>query len=84
MKKNVFASTRVLMMILLLSFTGCKKKDVPVLDTLPVTQISGTSAISGGNITYDGGETVIDRGVCWSKNIKPVITENKTSDGAGA
>jgi len=39
--------------------------------------------VSGGTITGDGGATVTARGVCWSINQNPTISNNKTSDGNG-
>ena len=72
---------------------GCKKDDnsnnntnanLPVLSTNAVTNITNTTATCGGNITSDGGSTVTERGVCWSTNISPTISNSKTSDGTGA
>lgn len=56
----------------------------PELTTSTVTGITQTSAISGGNITSDGGVAVTARGVCWSstKTI-PDITDSKTTNGSG-
>jgi hypothetical protein len=42
-----------------------------------------TTATCGGNISSDGGATVIERGVCWSTSQFPTIANNKTSDGEG-
>jgi len=66
--------------------SGCKKEEIPTatLTTSVITNITGTSASSGGNITDDGGSTVTVRGVCWSTGITPTIADNKTTDGAGA
>lgn len=52
--------------------------------TNTVTDITGTSAKCGGNITYTGTETIASRGVCWSKNQSPTITDSKTTDGGNA
>ncbi len=82
--KKFSKSTLTLITIIFISTSGCKKKEVPVVETNPVSEISGTSAVSGGNITDDRGETVLSRGVCWSTGIKPSISDNKSSDGAGA
>ena len=62
--------------------TSCKE-DVPILSTIEVTDITGTSAMSGGNISDDKGATVSVRGVCWGTNQNPTIQNNKTSDGSG-
>ncbi|MCK9639745.1 MAG: hypothetical protein M0R39_07520 [Prolixibacteraceae bacterium] len=53
------------------------------LTTSALSGITSTSAVSGGNISNDGGSTVTARGVCWSTNQNPGITDNKTSDGTG-
>lgn len=63
---------------------SCKEKaEAPILSTKDVTDISETSAISGGNISDDKGATVTSRGVCWSTSQNPTIENNKTSDGSG-
>lgn len=70
---------------------SCEKDDdnnnsqnkVPTLTTIEVSEITQTSAISGGDITDDGGAGVTARGVCWSTNQSPTISDNKTEDGSG-
>ncbi len=56
---------------------------LPVITTIAVTNFTATTAISGGNITSNGGSAIIDRGVCWSTSPNPTITNNKTFDGSG-
>ena len=43
--------------------SGCKKEEIPTatLTTSTITNITVTSASSGGNITDDGGSTVTVR-----------------------
>jgi uncharacterized protein (TIGR02145 family) len=55
----------------------------PALTTSAVTAITASTAVSGGNITSDGGGTVSAKGVCWSTNQSPTIADAKTSDGSG-
>jgi hypothetical protein len=56
----------------------------PTLSTTAASSITVTSAISGGNITADGGFSVTARGVCWSTSPLPTIAlSTKTSDGSG-
>ena len=62
---------------------SCKKKEVPTLTTTVLTNITGTSATSGGTIISEGSGTVVSKGVCWGNGIDPTITDNKTTDGAG-
>lgn len=64
---------------------SCKKTTLPELTTTKVTDITAISAVSGGNVTSNGGAEVTARGVCWSTKEKPTINSNpnKTSDGTG-
>ena len=55
----------------------------PTLTTVAVTEITANSATSGGNISNDGGATVLARGLCWSTNPNPTTDSFKTTDGAG-
>ncbi len=51
--------------------------------TVEVTDISGTTAVSGGNVTADGGSAVTAYGVCFSTSPNPTIADGTTSDGNG-
>jgi hypothetical protein len=55
----------------------------PTVTTTTVTAITSTDAISGGNVTSDGGATVTARGVCYSTNPNPTTANFKTLDGSG-
>lgn len=46
----------------------------PTVTTAVVTQITETSAVVGGNVTSDGNAGVTERGVVYSTNPNPVIT----------
>lgn len=56
---------------------------VPTVTTTAVTNITLTTATSGGNVTSDGGAIVTMRGVCWSTSANPTISESHTTDGSG-
>jgi hypothetical protein len=58
-------------------------RTVPFLTTDSVALITQTTAVSGGNITNDGGEAVTARGVCWSTTANPTTNDNITSEGTG-
>lgn len=71
-----------------LVFTGCNKSSdddlsqfVPVVTTNAVTtNLTSTSALSGGYITNFVSNTISEYGVCWSTTNKtPVITDTKTA-----
>ena len=51
--------------------------------TNEVTDITATSAKSGGVITHDGGSEITARGVCWSTAPEPDLSSNCTEDGSG-
>lgn len=78
--------------IIAIAYPGCKKSSdatsqgsasTPSLTTSAVTNITNSSAGSGGTITSDGGLTITARGVCWSTSHNPTISDIKTSDGNG-
>jgi len=56
---------------------------VPTLVTSQVTSIASTSAVSGGNITSDGGALITARGVAYGTAQSPTITNSSTSNGTG-
>jgi len=47
------------------------------------SEITETTAVSGGDIIHDGGENVFVRGICWSTLPNPTIADNKTENGSG-
>lgn len=53
------------------------------MTTTSISNISTSTAVSGGNITNDGGLTILDRGVCWNTSPNPTIANNKTTNGPG-
>ncbi len=55
----------------------------PTITTTAVSDITPTTASSGGNVTSDGGEAVTARGVCWSTSANPTISDSHTTDGTG-
>lgn len=55
----------------------------PTITTPDATNITNTSATSGGNITSDGGATVTTRGVCWNTSSNPTTANSYTTDGSG-
>ncbi|MFM7590079.1 MAG: fibrobacter succinogenes major paralogous domain-containing protein [Bacteroidota bacterium] len=56
---------------------------VPIIETSQVTSIVSTSAVSGGNITSDGGASVTARGVAYGSAQNPTTTNSTTSNGTG-
>jgi uncharacterized protein (TIGR02145 family) len=54
---------------------------IPTLTTTAITAIDETTAVSGGNITSDGGGAVTARGVCWATTASPLATGSHTTNG---
>ena len=57
--------------------------NLPVVTTSPITDITRTTAIGGGNVTNDGGAAVTERGICWGTDHNPSISGSHLSNGMG-
>ena len=56
--------------------------DLPKVTTAAVTNITKTSAITGGEVTYDGGADVTERGIVYSFSANPTTADSKIIDAA--
>jgi uncharacterized protein (TIGR02145 family) len=83
MKKRVNILTVIGLASVIFLAYGCKKAVLPTVTTAEVSAITINSAISGGEITADGGDDIIAKGVCWNTTSAPTIADSKTSDGKG-
>ena len=91
MASNVYNLWKPLLAVLIL-ITGCSKDpdqpqgtiDLISINTADPSQISQTSAVSGGSIQEEGTKTVKARGVCWSTTQNPTVNDSRTRDGSGA
>jgi len=87
MKREYSICTELLLTLwigLVVSLTGCKKDPVlPTLTTESVSEVTVSSAKTGGNITSNGRADIIARGVCWGQNSQPLVSDQHTSDGIG-
>ena len=57
--------------------------EMPMVQTLPVGNITTNTATCGGNVSASGGANVTARGVCWKTSPNPTIADNHTTDGNG-
>ena len=57
---------------------------VPEVQTWSAFNVGAYKAESGGDISSNGGEEVTARGICWSTDRLPDLTDNFTSDGTGS
>jgi uncharacterized protein (TIGR02145 family) len=56
-----------------------------IVSTVNASSISGSTAISGGSISSNGGSSISSKGVVWSTNSGPSISNNLgiTNEGSG-
>jgi plastocyanin len=86
---KIFLKTSVIIVIisgLITIMYSCTKSNtatVAVLTTADVSGINPTTAVSGGDITSDGGASVTARGVCWATAANPLVSGSHTTDGTG-
>ncbi len=90
MKNFILSKIPVLLIsgISLIYLGSCTKSSVktttmPVLTTSAITDITDSTAVSGGEVIDDGGSTVAARGVCWKTSPGATIADSKTVDGSG-
>jgi uncharacterized protein (TIGR02145 family) len=86
MKKFSKKSIIILLFLgLVFMIHSCKKEEakLPKLYTRQITDITQTTAVSGGTVVDDGDSPVTSRGICWSTNTQPTIADNTTNDGSG-
>lgn len=57
--------------------------DLPVVTTTAVSGVTKVSAVTGGNVSYDGGAEVTAKGLVWSTSANPTIADTKIAGGAG-
>ena len=80
-----------------LLIAGCTKNDpadpnpvptpfiagVPVITTTAATSVTTTSFVAGGNVTSNGGDSVTQRGICYSTSQNPTTADQKVNSGGG-
>ena len=81
----------IILIAMMFLFVACDKNSDqtgsvpsrPILTTSTISQITESSAASGGTISSDGGANIIARGVCWNTSPFPTLADNKTNNGTG-
>jgi hypothetical protein len=66
-------------------YDSCKKDKpvIPSLTTTALTEISYTTAVSGGNVINEGGAPLVSMGICWNTSAEPTIYNSKTIENVG-
>ena len=66
-----------------ITYTVGNPGNLATLSTLPIGSITENSAISGVNITSNGGSTVTEYGICWNTSPNPSTSDNTIVGGSG-
>ena len=79
MSKFMKALAAIMLLIMVFNAGGCKKQEKdsvkPEVETSSISNITETSAIGGGVVTSEGSSSIIERGVCWSKEHNPEVSD---------
>lgn len=57
--------------------------NLPTVTTAAITEVTKTTAVSGGEVTLDGGDEITARGIVWSTNADPTVLNNLIDGGTG-
>jgi uncharacterized protein (TIGR02145 family) len=75
----------MILALFMLNYSCLKEKhELPGITTAMMTDVSLTTAASGGNVTYDGGDPILSKGVCWNDSSEPTVDDSKTDEGPGS
>lgn len=73
--------------LLALLFIGCEKQDTliaPTITTYSVTDITETTARSGGQVEQQDERTIRMKGICWSMQQAPTVLDSLLEFGMDA
>jgi starch-binding outer membrane protein SusE/F len=56
---------------------------IPVVSTKAITDITGNTAMSGGEVTIGGGANITERGICYGTTANPTTANTKVVNGTG-
>lgn len=65
------------------NFTWVDGVALPTVTTTTATNVGATKAIIGGNVTADGGDAAVQRGIVWATTANPTIANTKVQIGTG-
>ncbi|HQZ76313.1 MAG TPA: DUF1566 domain-containing protein [Chitinophagaceae bacterium] len=93
MKQNYALAFALTSLFFAVFCTSCSKNDggtpspnnpeLPTVSTTAATNITATTAESGGNVSSEGSSPVTARGVCWNQVAVPSTAGPHTVDGSG-
>jgi uncharacterized protein (TIGR02145 family) len=66
-----------------ITYTIPNPGNLATLTTTAATSITGSTAVSGGNVSNDGGTLVTQRGICYSTSPSPTTANTTIISGSG-
>ncbi len=71
---------KLLAIVMTIVMTGCELDGtIPTVKTGAINNLTITSVMISGEITSDGGDAVFAKGICWSTNQLPNLSDNKVA-----
>lgn len=64
-------------------FTTVSIVVLPTVIVGEISEITTNSAQCSGEVTSDGGAEVTERGICWSTNANPTVSDSHVASGSG-
>src|SRR4030042_740893 len=64
------------------TFESCPVQ-IAIVSTDLISSITSTSAVSGGLIGYNGGDSITSKGICWSTSNDPTLENSHSMNGTG-
>jgi uncharacterized protein (TIGR02145 family) len=87
MKTRIHFTIFIFFFSFVIMLTGCEKTKLVLatITTIPVSQISYHIAVSGGEITDDGGASILEKGLVWNTIQEPTLEAKQgfTTEGGG-
>ena len=66
-----------------ITYTIPNPGNLATITTTAITSITGSTAVSGGNVSNDGGTLVTQRGICYSTSSSPTTANTTIISGSG-
>lgn len=81
--KTIIKISALIGFLILLQSCKKDKPTPPVITTAGVTEISYTTASSGGEATNECGSPILTKGICWNTSSTPTISNSIASASGG-
>ncbi len=80
--KNVLSKFALLMLAILFGFSSCERdNELPTVSTNEIKYVGESEAETGGIVFAEGSSSVFARGVCYSTESNPLVSDNCTVNG---